>query len=63
MSKPLVIELPNCQGICPLPGEVIFRVHDSGQYLFPIGAQHSVSANFDCPRCAMPRSPVLRNGR
>jgi hypothetical protein len=54
VSKPLIIELPNCQGIEPLAGEVIFRVHDSGQYLFPIGTRHSSSANFNCPNCGMP---------
>jgi len=54
MSKPLIFELPNRQGICPEPGEVIFRVHDSGRYLFPIGIRKSSSALFSCPNCGMP---------
>jgi hypothetical protein len=54
MSKPLIIELPNCQGICPEPNQVVFRVHDYGQYLFPLGTRNSQSANFDCSRCGNP---------
>jgi hypothetical protein len=54
MSKPPIIELPNCQGIAALPGQVTFRVHDSGQYLFPIGRKKSDPANFDCPKWRQP---------
>jgi hypothetical protein len=51
MSKPLIIELPNAQGIIALPGQVLYRLHDSGQYLFPFGTKKSQPANFDCPKC------------
>jgi hypothetical protein len=52
-QPPQIIQLPDKQGIVTSPGEVIFRSHNSGRYLFPLGAE-SVQlhrAGFSCPNC------------
>ena len=53
MTDPLMIELPDRQGVGVRPGEVLLRFHQSGHYLFPFGNKNAQQhpANFVCPNC------------
>jgi hypothetical protein len=64
MSNPQIIELPDRQGITPLPGQVILRFHQSGRHLFPLGIKKAAlsPAGFSCPNCGALVQRVITKG-
>jgi hypothetical protein len=51
--KATVIDLPDCQAILAGVNEIVFRLHDFGDYAMPVGATNIQDANFRCPKCGV----------
>jgi hypothetical protein len=63
-QPPQIIELPDKQGMVTSPGEVIFRLHNSGRHLFPLGTKKAARspAGFSCPNCGADIQRVMTKG-